>query len=66
MTSDFAAAHIHLERACHYLRGEDETSRNATLILDSLVEEIATAEFTVRKRGDVLDFPQADGRSIVR
>ncbi|TJW70284.1 MAG: hypothetical protein E5X43_34745, partial [Mesorhizobium sp.] len=34
MTSDFAAAHLHLERACHYLRGDDETSSAARAALD--------------------------------
>ena len=66
MTSDFAAARIHLERACHYLRGEDETSRNARLILDSLIEEIAVAQFTIPKTGKVLDFPPVGRSSSAR
>ena len=34
LTSDFSAARIHLERAYHYLRGNDETSRLACEALD--------------------------------
>ena len=45
MTSDFAAAHLHLERACHYLRGDDETSSAARAALDILIDAIAAAQY---------------------
>lgn len=56
MTSDFAAAHLHLERACHYLRGDDETSRTARAALDILIDAIAAAQYK-RPPADVVEFP---------
>ncbi|MER9057060.1 hypothetical protein NKJ02_25920 [Mesorhizobium sp. M0213] len=58
MTSDFAAAHLHLERACHYLRGDDETSRTARAALDLLVDAIVAAQYT-RPPADVVEFPRS-------
>jgi len=57
MKSDFAAARLHLERACHYLRGDDETSSEARAALDLLIEAIVAAQYT-RPVAQVLDFPQ--------
>ncbi|RWE55864.1 MAG: hypothetical protein EOS25_13730 [Mesorhizobium sp.] len=58
MTSDFAAAHLHLERACHYLRGDDETSRMARAALDILIDAITAAQYK-RPPADVVEFPRA-------
>ncbi|MER9232252.1 hypothetical protein NKI56_09135 [Mesorhizobium sp. M0622] len=58
MTSDFAAAHLHLERACHYLSGDDETSRTARAALDLLIDAIVAAQYK-RPRGDVVEFPRS-------
>ena len=58
MKSDFAAAHLHLERACHYLRGNDETSSETRAALDLLIEAIVAAQYT-RPAGDVVEFPIA-------
>lgn len=57
MKSDFAAAHLHLERACHYLRGGDETSSEVRVALDLLIEAIVAAQYT-RPVADVVEFPR--------
>jgi hypothetical protein len=57
LTSDFAAARLHLDQAYHYLRGEDDTSSRSRGALDLLIEVIATAQFA-RPRGEVVQFPQ--------
>ena len=56
MKSDFAAAHLHLDRACHYLRGDDDVSRAALAALDLVIEAIAAAQYA-RPSADVLPFP---------
>ncbi|UCI10277.1 hypothetical protein FJ974_21500 [Mesorhizobium sp. B1-1-8] len=56
MKSDFAAAHLHLERACHYLRGDDQTSRTTLAALDLLIEAVAAAQYA-RPLGEVVEFP---------
>lgn len=56
MTSDFAAAHLHLERASHYLSGEDETSRTARAGVDHLIDAIVAVQYK-RPMGDVVEFP---------
>jgi hypothetical protein len=58
MKSDFAAARLHLERACHYLRGDDETSHNALAALDLLIEAVVAAQYT-RPAAEVFDFPMS-------
>lgn len=58
MKSDFAAARLHLERACHYLRGNDETSSEALAALDLLIEAIAAAQYTP-PAAEVVDFPRS-------
>jgi hypothetical protein len=45
MKSDFAAARLHLDRAYHYLRGNDEASRKMCEKLDLLLESVIAAEF---------------------
>ncbi|MBN9220186.1 MAG: hypothetical protein J0I79_19755 [Mesorhizobium sp.] len=55
MTSDFSAAGIHLERACHYLQGTDHTSVEARQALDLLIEAVAVAECS-RPVADVVPF----------
>lgn len=57
MSSDFAAARLHLDRAYHYLRGSDATSRSTREALDLLIEAVATAEFA-RPRGVVVKLPE--------
>ena len=58
MKSDFAAAHLHLDRACHYLRGDDDVSRAALAALDLVIEAIAAAQYA-RPSADVLPFPRS-------
>ena len=58
MKSDFAAAHLHLERACHYLRGDDETSRAALAAIDLIIEAVAAAQYA-RPMAEVVPFPGA-------
>lgn len=55
MKSDFAAAHLHLDRACHYLRGDDEVSRAALAALDLVIEAVAAAQYA-RPTADVVPF----------
>ncbi|PAP97837.1 MAG: hypothetical protein E5Y88_28380 [Mesorhizobium sp.] len=58
MRSDFAAARELLECAQNRLCGMDETSQRVSEALDSLIEEIAIAEF--RKAPlTVVPFPRA-------
>ncbi|WP_292399226.1 hypothetical protein [Mesorhizobium sp.] len=58
MRSDFAAARELLECAQNRLCGMDETSQRVSEVLDSLIEEIAIAEF--RKAPlTVVPFPRA-------
>lgn len=61
LTSDFSAARIHLERAYHYLQGNDETSRAACDALDLLIETVAEAQHRPPDSG-VLEFPQSTAR----
>ena len=61
LTSDFSAARVHLERAYHYLRGDDETSRSACDALDLLIEAVTEAQHKRPKAG-VLEFPQSPAR----
>ncbi|RWC23783.1 MAG: hypothetical protein EOS56_18135 [Mesorhizobium sp.] len=61
LTSDFSAARIHLERAYHYLQGNDETSRTACDALDLLIETVAEAQHR-RPEAGVLEFPQSTAR----
>ncbi|QND63614.1 hypothetical protein HB777_06655 [Mesorhizobium loti] len=61
MTSDFSAARIHLERAYHYLQGNDEASRTACDALDLLIETVAEAQHRPPEAG-VLEFPQSKAR----
>ena len=61
LTSDFAAAHVHLERACYYLRGNDETSRSARDMLDLVIEAIVEAQHR-RPSTEVVEFPQPAAR----
>ncbi|MER8830139.1 hypothetical protein NKH73_28230 [Mesorhizobium sp. M0938] len=61
MTSDFAAAHLHLERACHYLRGDDETSSMARAALDILIDAIVAAQYK-RPPADIMEFPRTAKR----
>ena len=55
MKSDFAAAHLHLDRACHYLRGDDEMSRAALAALDLVIDAVAAAQYA-RPSADVVPF----------
>ncbi|UVK46309.1 hypothetical protein BPNPMPFG_001937 [Mesorhizobium sp. AR07] len=61
MTSDFSAARLHLERAYHYLRGNDETSREACEALDLLIEMVAEAQHKRPVTG-VIAFPRSATR----
>ncbi|RWP94077.1 hypothetical protein [Mesorhizobium sp.] len=58
MTSDFSAARVHLDRAYHYLRGEDPMSRRGREALDLLIEAVAVEELKQpRQDAEVLMFP---------
>ncbi|RUT80584.1 hypothetical protein [Mesorhizobium sp. M7A.T.Ca.TU.009.02.1.1] len=61
LTSDFSAARIHLERAYHYLQGNDEMSRAACEALDLLIEAVTEAQHR-RPEAGVLEFPQSTAR----
>ncbi|TPL06056.1 hypothetical protein FJ938_13690 [Mesorhizobium sp. B2-4-14] len=61
LTSDFSAARIHIERAYHYLRGNDGTSRSACEALDLLIEMVAEAQHRCPEAG-ALEFPQTTVR----
>ncbi|TPK13717.1 hypothetical protein FJ872_20020 [Mesorhizobium sp. B2-5-9] len=63
LTSDFSAARLHLERAYHYLRGNDETSRATCEALDLLIEMVAEAQHRKPEPG-VLEFPRASARRL--
>jgi hypothetical protein len=63
MKSDFAAAHLHLDRACHYLRGDDETSTAALAALDLVIEAVAAARYA-RPEAEVLPFPGTPKRPL--
>ncbi|RWK70561.1 MAG: hypothetical protein EOS07_36430 [Mesorhizobium sp.] len=58
MTSDFSAARVHLDRAYHYLRGDDPMSRRGREALDLLIEAVAVEELKQpRQDAEVLMFP---------
>ncbi|WP_258597584.1 hypothetical protein [Mesorhizobium sp. AR07] len=58
MTSDFSAARVHLDRAYHYLRGDDPMSQRGREALDLLIEAVAAEEFKLpRQNAEVLMFP---------
>ena len=61
LTSDFSAARINLERAYHYLQGNDDTSRTDCDALDLLIETVAEAQHRPSEAG-VLEFPQPTTR----
>ncbi|MBZ9675676.1 hypothetical protein [Mesorhizobium sp. ES1-1] len=61
MTSDFTAAHVHLERACYYLRGNDETSRSLRDTLDLVIEAVVEAQHR-RPSTEVVEFPHQAAR----
>jgi len=44
LTSDFAAAHVHLDRALHNLRGNDEVSRKVCHAIELLIEAVMAVE----------------------
>lgn len=56
MKSDFSAARLHLDRAYHYLRGNDEASRKMCEKLDLLLESVIAAEFA-RPTAHVVQLP---------
>ena len=58
MNSDFSAARVHVDRAYHYLRGDDPMSRRGREALDRLIEAVAVEEFKQpRQDAEVLMFP---------
>ncbi|MDX8433532.1 MULTISPECIES: hypothetical protein [Mesorhizobium] len=63
MKSDFAAARLHLERAGHYLRGDDEASHTTLAALDLMIEAITVAQYS-RHSADVVEFPGPAARKI--
>lgn len=56
MSSDFAAARVHLDRAYHYLQGNDEISRNARDALDIVMEAVIVAECR-KESAQIISFP---------
>ena len=56
MKSDFAAAHLHLERACHDLRGDDGTSSEARAARDLLSRQLS--RLSTHGRQETLWFPR--------
>ncbi|RUW98200.1 hypothetical protein EN804_10940 [Mesorhizobium sp. M8A.F.Ca.ET.161.01.1.1] len=63
LTSDFSAARLHLERAYHYLRGNDEASRSTCEALDLLIETVAEAQHRKPEPG-VLEFSRVAARRL--
>jgi hypothetical protein len=63
LTSDFSAAYVHLDRAFHYLSGDDETSSRARDALGLLMDAVATAKYTRRDKAEVLQFPRPSVRA---
>jgi len=61
LTSDFSAARLHLERAYHYLCGNDETSRSACEALDLLIETVTEAQHK-RPEAGIIEFPRSATR----
>ncbi|WP_244750049.1 MULTISPECIES: hypothetical protein [Phyllobacteriaceae] len=58
MTSDFSAARVHLDRAYHYLRGDDPMSQRGREALDLLIEAVVVEEFRQpSQNAEVLMFP---------
>ena len=57
MKSDFSAARIHLDRAYHYLRGDDGISRRACHAIDELLELVIIADSRQNQSAKVLRFP---------
>jgi hypothetical protein len=55
LTSDFAAARIHLDRALQYLRGNDDISREAHHAIDLLLEAVIAAEHC-KQKAEVIAF----------
>ena len=55
LTSDFATAQVHLNRALHDLRGNDDVSSKARQAIEMLIEAIMTAEHT-RPEAEVIAF----------
>ncbi len=45
MISDFSAARLHLDRACDFLCGSDETSIKARQALDPIIETVVIEQF---------------------
>lgn len=62
MTSDFAAARLHLQRAYDYLRGNDEISHKTREAVDLLIEAVAVAEHR-RTSARVLEFKTGAGKN---
>lgn len=60
LTSDFAAARAHLDRAYQYLQGTDEISSNARAGLDILIEAVITAQHA-RRPAKIIRFPVRNG-----
>ena len=56
LTRDLSAARLHLERAYHYLGGDDDTCRKAREALDLLIEAVAAAEHA-RPAAKIFEFP---------
>jgi hypothetical protein len=62
LTSDFAAARLHLQRAYDYLRGNDEISHKTREAVDLLIEAVAVAEHR-RPPARVLEFKTGAGKN---
>lgn len=57
--SNFSAARAHLERALDHLSGPDETSKEARVAIDLLVEAVAIEEYN---RSEVTPLQVASSR----
>lgn len=56
--SNFSAARAHLERALDHLCGLDETSKEARIAIDLLIEAVALEEYR-REPAEVIPFNPA-------
>jgi hypothetical protein len=61
----FSVARLFLERASELLQGDDETSKQARLALDLLVEAVITKQYSKTLHADnIARFPNGTDREI--
>jgi hypothetical protein len=61
LTSDFAAAHVHLDRTLRCLRGNDDVSHEARHAIELLIEAVMVAEHR-KPEAEVIAFQRSKTR----